>query len=408
VKYFKNTELAKIYNVSEKSVRNWIQAARDGKLDLQLYEKEDKFWIANTTRNTALIEQQVEKGKKFKNSRAFKTVSPSKDFYAFYTQREILDIISNLTIHHEVPTQYTYADGAARYWDSYANRLSAEESPNVLNRTLELLSSSEKSLDTFIEGYGKVNIVDLGPGNGLPIRPTIAKFLEEGRLNRYIAIDSSKEMLDILEQNVKKWFKGKVKFEGYVLDFSYQRFDHLFTDDYARDEADAPINLVCLLGGTLSNFRSPSQTLQMVNQSMGIRDLLLYTAYLDTPATRRYFDFNTAQPNQKYRSELILEKMGIDDSLYSIEQVFDEKKSARLISIVPKIDLTVAFQLANGVRYVELKKNVPILLWRHWHQKPVEMIREFDRGSFNILQLTQSRDQQYLIMISNIKTNTQV
>ena len=65
MKYFKNTELAKLYNVSEKSVRNWIEATKKGKLQLQLYEGGSKAYIANTTKNTLMLEDLVEKGKKY-------------------------------------------------------------------------------------------------------------------------------------------------------------------------------------------------------------------------------------------------------------------------------------------------------------------------------------------------------
>ena len=66
MKYFKNTELAKLYHVSEKSVRNWIDAVEIGKLDLDLFDQKGKFYIANTTKNTRTIEALVEKGKKYK------------------------------------------------------------------------------------------------------------------------------------------------------------------------------------------------------------------------------------------------------------------------------------------------------------------------------------------------------
>lgn len=405
MKYFKNTELAKIYNVSEKSVRNWIQAADEGKLELQLYEQSGKHWIANTSKNISIIAQQIEKGKKFKNRRALKLLSPTQDFYNSYDQTQILDIISHLSIHHEIPTQYSYADGGAEYWDRYANRLYTEDSPNILNKTIELLDSSAESIDNFTDNNRKINIIDLGPGNGLPIRSTIERMLQQGRLNRYVAIDTSKEMLDILEKNINKWFGGIVKFEGYVMDFSFQRFGHIFADDYSVDDSEMPLNLVFLLGGTLSNFRSPIQTLQTINQSLGLNDMLVYSAYLDTPNTRRYFDFSTAQPNQRLRSELILGKLGIDDSLYSIEQIFDELQRARFVSAVPKVDISIEFKFLSGTRRVELKKNQPILLWRHWHKEILDVIAQFDNNGFDFLQSTKSKDQQYLVMISKLKAD---
>src|SRR6266545_2689539 len=187
MKYFKNTELAKLYHVSEKSVRNWIESARTGKLDLQLFEAKDKSYVANTASNARLIEELVQNGKKYKNKRGFREVSPTKKFYEMYDQKQILDIISSLTIHHEIPLQYTYVNGGADYWDQYAKRLISEQTPNLLVRTLELLDVSSDNIDRLVSGRSKVNVVDLGPGNGLPIRPTLARLLEQGKLKRYIA-----------------------------------------------------------------------------------------------------------------------------------------------------------------------------------------------------------------------------
>ena len=136
MKYFKNTELAKLYHVSEKSVRNWIDAVEIGKLDLDLFDQKGKFYIANTTKNTRTIEALVEKGKKYKNKRGFRSLSPTDEFYEMYSPKQILHIISNLSIQHELPVQYTYIDGGADYWDQYAKRMIEDESANVLKFTI--------------------------------------------------------------------------------------------------------------------------------------------------------------------------------------------------------------------------------------------------------------------------------
>src|SRR5687768_3577091 len=103
MKYYKNTELAKLYNVSEKTIRNWVQSAQENKLGLLLYEKNGKSWIANTSKNIEIIEKQVKRGKKFKNGRGLKKITPSKEFYQLYDNKQILDIISNLAVHSETP-----------------------------------------------------------------------------------------------------------------------------------------------------------------------------------------------------------------------------------------------------------------------------------------------------------------
>jgi len=401
--YFKNTELAKIFNVSEKSVRNWIQAAQQGKLDLQLHEYNGKVWIANTAKNSAILQKHAQQGKKYKNRRGAKIVTPTQRFYELYNQKQILDIIAYSTIHHEIPTRYSYMDGGAQYWDDYAKRLGGEDIPNILNKTIELLEMATPAMNELIESGRKVNVVDLGPGNGLPIRPMLTRLIDEGRLKRYIAIDGSQDMLDILETNIKKWFGDTIHYEGYIRDISHDRFDDLFADDYAADEAEVPANLVCLLGGTLSNFKSPTQTLLTINESMGLNDLLIYTGLLDTPAIRRYFDFNNSHPNQKLRSELILAFLGIEEDLYEMELKFDDVKRARSISCIPTVDLTIKFELAHGTRYVELRKGEPILLWRHWHKDAIDIINQFDQTGYDIMNVARTVNQEYMLAISKIK-----
>lgn len=401
MKYFRNTELAKIYNVSEKSVRNWIQAAREGKLDFELYEKNGKFWIANVTKNTAQIEQLVMKGKKFKNQRGRKTIIPTKQFYEMYDHKQILDIISNLTIHKETPLQYTYVDGGAVDWDKYSERLLKEQNSNILNSTLAILNDTAATFDVLLESYEKVNVVDIGPGNGLPIRSTLERLSREGRLNRYIPIDISTDMLKILDGNIHKWFGNTINYEPHVKDISHERFNDILAGDVI-DKKTA--NIVFLLGGTLANFRSPSQVLQVINDSMGLNDLFVYSGYLDTPQTRRYFDYYTSNERKvPVQDGIILDFLNIDESLYDVEQLFDKQRRARTIRIIPRIDLEIKFKLENGTKAVELVKNEPILIWRHWHKTTTEIISILDENGFDLMQATKSKDNQYLVAVTKIK-----
>lgn len=403
MKYFKNTELAKLYNVSEKSVRNWIDAAESGKLNLELCEQNGKSYVANTVKNEMLIKEIVQKNKKYKNSRGVKTVVPTDAFYENYSHKQILDIISNLTNYQEIPTLYSYSDGGATYWDEYALRLVDEQTPNILTSTIKLLDMNSRYIDSLIENYQKVNVIDLGPGNGLPLKQTLTRLLENKKLNRYIAIDGSKEMLSILENNVKEWFGGAVKFEGYVRDFGHERFNDLLHDDMADGEA-MPINLVFVLGGTLNNFRLPDHALRTINASIGTHDLTVFAGYLDTPSTRRYFDFNaSSSSNQKRRSLLILDFMGISEAMYDVERKFNPESSARSTCIIPKIDLNVKISLPKGTRTVELRKGEPILLWRHWHKDTMATLQQFAGNGFDIMQMTKSTDEQHYVLTSKIK-----
>ncbi len=408
MKYFKNTELAKLYNVSEKSVRNWIDAAESGKLEFELYEEKGKNYIANTSRNSLLVEQLVQKGKKYKNTRGFRTLTPSDAFYKTYTKKQILDIILNLTIHKEIPLQYGYLDGGADSWNHYANRLVEEEAPNVLKSTSDLLDLSAGYIDKLVGKGRKINIIDLGPGNGLPARATIERLLGEGRLNRYIAIDISPDMLDILKSNVETWFDGRVTPECYMRNFAEERFDDLLLEDRTKIGADAPINLVFLFGGTLSNLRYPDHTLRIINSSLGLDDLLFYSGYLDTPYTRRYFDLSGVAHTQKdpQQSGLIPSLLQMDESICDFEQFYSPEHHSRYKRMIPRVDIQIEFNIEGTDWPVELRKNEPILLWRHRHYGTIDFVKLFARNDFDLLQVTKSEDQQHILLVSRITAGT--
>ncbi|HEX7963516.1 MAG TPA: L-histidine N(alpha)-methyltransferase [Candidatus Saccharimonadales bacterium] len=409
MKYFKNTELAKLYNVSEKSVRNWIEATRQGKLSLELHLENGKLYIANTSKNTPILEHLVSKGKKYRNSRGFKVVTPVEEFYKIYDKKQVLDILSNLTIHKEIPLQYGYLNGGAESWDHYAKRLAQEQTPNILTRTTSLLKLNASYIDLLVGNNRRVNIVDLGPGNGLPARPIIERLHEQGRLNRYIALDISQDMLDILEKNIKTWFSGEVAYEGYVRNFNEERFNDLITESYLGDDEETPVNLVFLFGGTLSNFRQPDHVLQVINSSMGPGDIFFYSGYMDTPYTRRYFDLSGTSHDQEdvQQSGLIPSLLRLDESLCDFEQLFDREKRCRFKIMKPKVDLEIHFTIENKDLGVELNKEEPILLWRHRHYDYVDIVSLLDKNDFNVLQATKSEDENFVLLMSKIKLGAQ-
>ncbi len=410
MKYYKNTELATIYHVSEKSVRNWIEATQKGKLDLELHEINDRHYIANTTKNLDIIKGMVEERKKFTNTRAHKVVSPKPEFYKLYNEKQIIDIITNIDTHREIPLQYSYFNGGATYWQSYIEKLLHENTPNLLTSTIGLLQVNQSYIDTITHGK-KVNICDLGVGEGTPAKGLLSHLLEEDRLNRYMGMDFSRDMLKIAEGNVRKWFGDDFNFEAYTMDLNYDRFaDALRKDMFHGEEADHPLNLILLLGGTLTNNKDPDLALRMINASMGKDDYLIYTKRLDTESSRRYFDFNIASDGQLLtpRHMLVPDLLNIDPSLYEVEQFFNEEKKARTIQLRLKVDLTIDITTDNLCKKINLRKGDVVLLWRSWHQSAMDVINQFERNGFDLLQASITENKEYLLTISKVKIGANI
>lgn len=405
--YFKNPELAENYHVSLRTVLNWIEAAKQGKLELELYEQKGRFYIANTTKNVSTIENMVTERKKYRNTRGFKVISPKPAFYKLFTDQQLFDIVAGLETYHEIQRQYNYFDGGADYWDKYANRMATEQQPNLLTSTIKLFLMNQSYIDDLLSEYKRVNVVDVGVGNSLPVKGFIERLLAQGRLGRYIALDISPKMLEIAKRNVEDWFGGKVKFEGYQRDINYVRFADLLIGEYVKDDAQHTVNLVLVLGGTLGNLRSPDSALKVIQSSMGRSDLFIQSLKLDTSTSRRFFDFNitpgvtTLSPNHRF----IFDMLNIDSSFYDVEMGYDPRDKQRYIQVRLKIALSLVFDFAKGKRVVELNKGDTILLWRYWHQDAFATIRQLDRDGFHLLHASETEDQEYMLTISRVASS---
>jgi uncharacterized SAM-dependent methyltransferase len=404
--YIRNSELVKKYHISEKTAINWIKEAKSGKLGLELYEENGKARIANTNKNIKLIEQLVEARKKYRNNRAIKTVSPKPEFYNLFTKAQILDLASNLDIRREIPFQYGYFDGGAEFWDKYAERLAAEEISNFLTVTVEQLRDSQEYFDRRIASYKQVNVIDIGPGNVMPVRDFLQHLVDQKKIGKYVAVDISPDMLKIAERNVHKWFGDTVPFESYEADINYDRFTELLSEYTIGESANDTINIVLVLGGTFANLRSPNGAFKIIHDSMNRNDLFIYNLKLDTEAARHYFDFDTARnvPALDLKSKLILDMLGIEDAFYDVEVGYDAERRERFMRLRLKVELKIKFVFEKGERILAFDKNETILVWRFWHQNVQDVVNQLYLNDFDILQSNLTEDKQYLLTISRVSS----
>lgn len=402
--YFRNTELANTYHVSPRAVTNWIQATQKGKLNLELFQENGKSYVANTARNIGVIEKLVEERRKYRTSKAYKVISPKPEFYERFSPNQVIDIISNLEINREIPRQYNYFAEGAENWNEYAQRLDHEEVSNILNKTIKLLSVSRAAIMNLMVNFAKINVIDIGPGNGIPARDFLSYLLQSHRLGRYIAVDISPDILSITQKNIEKWFVGRVKVDAELRDITHERLSDIFSSDSFNKKVPTT-NIGLLLGGTLGNFRDPEIVLKTLKESLGKDSLLLYSTKLDSSIARRYFDFNLQpgvsklSPNHSY----MVDVLNIDRSMFEVESGYDEKSRSRFIRIRLKVPLSLCFKQGGGERYVHLNKNDTVQLWRYLHQDTLELFGQFEHAGFELLHANTTLDGEYLLSIHRVK-----
>jgi uncharacterized SAM-dependent methyltransferase len=400
---YKKTDLAAKYGLNPRTVTRWITLSREGKNDLELSQVNGKYHILKTLKNEKMMDELVSNRRKFLNTNSHKVIHPDSAFYEIYEDEQIQEILTQIDTDREVPHKYTYFDGGAEFWNQYAHEMQEHEEASSVTSTIRLLDLNIQYLDHLLKNYDSVNIIDVGVGNAVPSKEVIKHILDQGKLNRYVAIDISPTMLDIAAKNVNEWFGDKFKDNGittetYTYDISVEPFAPI-----TAEPPGGPINLILLLGGTLTNFNNPQYALEVIRKSMQKNDLLICTLKLDSDKTRD--QFNAVKPKQggetpRHR-EFVLNALGIARGFYDIITMYDEKERARSMRIKLKHAITIETKVMGKTWKVELNKADTLAVWHSKHYSQFEVEKLFYDAGFDPLHKSRLKDGDYVLLIVN-------
>jgi uncharacterized SAM-dependent methyltransferase len=348
----------------------------------------------------------VDNGKKYRNKRAYKEITPSEDFYSLYNSQQIIDIANSLDKYHEVPSHYRYLGKGAVYWNAYLHKLYDAGSNNMLTTTLEMLRLDKGYFEALLSQYDHVNLVDIGVGNGLAAKDLLLYLRDTGKLKRYIGIDCSTGLLDITERNVTEWLSGTVHMEKHVCDITSERFTEILTSDSFNKDASATINIILFLGGTIGNFREPSQALKTIRDSMGKDDILITSDELDSENARKFVGFSVGTDKTVcLRNKLLLNLLSIEDSFFDMEQVFDERVKCRLTQARLKVELCINFEVGSFKKIVKLHKGEIIVLFRMWEWTSQELLSIYEKNGLSQVRTTRLHNPEYVLLVSKVSTD---
>jgi uncharacterized SAM-dependent methyltransferase len=405
MRYYKNSNLSKIYKVSEDTIARWIKSAEEKNLNLQIYSKSNRSYILNTSQNHTILAELAEKSRKFKNKRYLKSVTPKKDFYNIYNDHQIIDIIKNIELYREIPLTYIYFGKGAKKWDEYYKR-NLEHGLNVAcSDPDEIFQFNKEYLFSYLKqnAITKVNLIDIGCGNAFPLKNLVNDFLERKLLRKYIALDASIDILQIAKQNLISWFGQTFPFEQYLVDINTDYVSDLLFNNTVDDEKNV-INIIFFVGGTIENQHSYDQPLRIIKDSMRPKDLFILHHRLDSPKFRLKFSFDLKKNSFKTNNDLLdvnilLNLLNIQDSYYDVERVYDEMQNARLIKAVFKYDIDLTILIKDIKKQIYFQKGESLIFFRFNHHNLNQVIHKLNDIEFSILQLIHSVDEQDVMFI---------
>jgi len=374
----KNIRVSQRYGVSRPTVGKWVENAQQGRNNLQLTEKDGRKYIIDNKHNAAEIARLKEHGVKYRNKIAYESVVPSNEFYKIFNRDQIIDITSTLEFNSEIPIKYTYLNGGADLWNNFIQD-NLKNYPHYIERSTALIKSNTPYLVYLLSSYEKINIIDLGPGEGTPVLQVIPEFLKAGTKVTYTAADISQRMIEIVNSKVKKEFP-QIDFDPLEIDFENESLQsYLFKKGLEANSC----NLIMYLGGNIGVYPDKVEHLGNIQKAMGQNDYLVVDNAIDEVTSRTSFK---SFDNQNFLRQFtwLAGELGLSSDMYEREFYYNAETNFRSFDIKLNKDVDIAVDIDGSQKIIKFKEGEKINVWRHSSWKSEQFMNDFYTAGFNV------------------------
>jgi len=184
----------------------------------------------------------------------------------FLRKEQVPEFVTALKGRHEIPVKFIYMDDGVYIWD----RLVGDENYILGKIELEMLESNMKKILASLKK--KVNLIDVGCGNGKKTVPFIKALSKNHKPVNYVALDISTEMLALAIKNIRNEIKDNLNTQTFVIDFEEGNFAQI-TDMLRKVYYET--NFLTMLGNTIGNPFDKDRVLANLRESMTFSDYIL-------------------------------------------------------------------------------------------------------------------------------------
>ncbi len=391
---FKNSQVAKLFNVSHTTVTNWIEAAEKNQNSLQLTTLGKRKVIIDNLYNRDVIKKLIERGKKHSWSTKKINTSVDTELYRIFNVKQLSEIVSSLTSIREIPYKYTYMNGGADLWKKHY-LVSLEDKERVVVKEKTLLDENVEYILFRFKRFKKVNIFDIGCGNGLPVVPIITHLNKMGKEVKYTALDISQRMIDIDKEELLKNFPD-LKYTSNLIDFDTSNISDLLIESKADPEC---ANLLLFLGGTLGNQADTGRVYSNLRDSMGSNDYLLIGLGLETNEAK----ITAVQPHNQYhyqRTTWILDALGLKDCYPdNTLDIYNNVKREFIRTVQIQKDVSTTIEINGNKVVLDFNQGEEICVSRFRRFKEEELVHQILAHDFGMDHFISSEDSSYALIL---------
>ncbi|MEA5623412.1 L-histidine N(alpha)-methyltransferase [Nostoc sp. UHCC 0251] len=333
-----------------------------------------------------------------------RTAKPSSEFYAIFSEEEVLGIINALEVRREIPLKYSYKGRGAKIWDDFYRKYIIPTWYRTSNVEIELLKDNFNYLNSNIPNGDKVNILDVGAGNSYPVKNFIKKLNKLGKVNKYIALDISEELLHVSRNNFKKWFP-LIEFISSPIDIENSCVPKILLQNKANLEIDNKTKIFFHLGVTIGNHQNRDKVLKNFRDSMGENDFLVFT---NETGTNSKWDGNV-RGGCKYHVEEIYgwvkSKIGIKSEDCELVRKYDLKTDSVVANIKLRHHHTINFSRMGIDKKIELSEGEEITIWRHHKYEIPKLLQELERSGLQLIHYSTDKYKSHIMVICKVASN---
>ncbi len=333
-----------------------------------------------------------------------RTAKPSSEFYSIFSEEEVLGIIHALEVRREIPLKYSYKGRGAKIWDDFYRKYVIPRWYGRSNVEIELLKDNFQYLNGNIKLGKTVNIVDVGAGNSYPVKNFVQRLNKLGKINKYIALDISEQLLIVSRNNFKKWFPS-VEFSSSTIDIENTCVPKILFQNQAGIENDDTAKIFLHLGVTIGNHQNRDEVFKNFRESMGKNDLLVFT---NETGSNSAWD-GKVRGGCKYHVEEIYgwvkSKIGIKSEDCELVRKYDLKTDSIVANIKFCHNYTINFSRMGIDKKIEISEGEEITIWRHHKYEIPKLLQELERSGLQLLHYSTDKYKSHIMVICQVASN---
>ncbi len=385
----RNIQVANKYNVTPATVGNWIEQAKNRRINLELSGINGKFYIEDTENNHKELARLKEQGAKFraKSAGAPIQITPDPRLYEVFTEDQLIGLFYNISNYNTIPVKYSYSGKGADYYNTGIQELLSDKNSSEYD-TVQLVNANFKQIAEKFSGKLKANLFEIGHDCATyAVKGAVDTLRQQEVLNNYFSLSISKQMNRIRQANLSKWFNLELKAFDIDLEEELAR-KVLFNQKIDSDV----VNICLLLFSTITNVKNLPRLLSNLYDSIDSNDYVLVSTAL-TDETKKDKISKYAPLSFIQRFQWLTDYLGISDYINMNNFNYDSEQRMRSRYFVVNQDLEINFNIGGEQHMLKLHRDHKITYFYSYRYTLIELIDLFRKSGFIVDQYNSSQKE---------------